>query len=401
MKVRNSVLILILITLAFFGCDGGKGGNGDNSDKKERLYARMEAHTKAVFEHYGDRIEWWDVCNEVIDHDDYKSGGARKDSDYTKIMESAGLSGMDRFEYVLKAFQWARQYADEYGEPGKVKLYLTDYGVERPFGNGPGSKQQCLSDLVDWLIEKDAPIDGVGFQGHFRLKDHPVEEISEGIDKFAKKTRNGTPIKIQVCELDFSAYSNHYGDNSATSISPETLPGRLSDLADNYGDFFDMFEEKFKAGKLDMVLIWGVDDGHSWLNDHPVKGRTDYPLLFGRDYKAKAAFKKVFGTDADTGFENTRSFKIGVAVPGANTSNAENNNALAAGNPQNDLLKYFDVYVAENEMKPENIMPAQEGGSYNWTNADALVKYADDNGKKPVRGHTLFWHSQTPDWFFK
>jgi endo-1,4-beta-xylanase len=51
-----------------------------------------------------------------------------------------------------------------------------------------------------------------------------------------------------------------------------------------------MFETKYNEGKLDMVLIWGITDKNSWLNNHPVSGRTDYPLLFDREYKPKKAF---------------------------------------------------------------------------------------------------------------
>jgi endo-1,4-beta-xylanase len=38
------------------------------------------------------------------------------------------------------------------------------------------------------------------------------------------------------------------------------------------------------------VTLWGVHDGDSWLNNFPVRGRTDYPLLFDRAGKPKPAF---------------------------------------------------------------------------------------------------------------
>jgi enterochelin esterase-like enzyme len=38
------------------------------------------------------------------------------------------------------------------------------------------------------------------------------------------------------------------------------------------------------------VTFWGTHDGRSWLNYFPVRGRTDYPLLFDRQGKPKAAF---------------------------------------------------------------------------------------------------------------
>jgi len=271
-----------------------------------QLYTNMENHAKAIFQKYKGDIEYWDVVNEAIDHD---KAGPRADSGYTKIMEAAGKTGNDRYEYILKAFQWARQYADENGGTN-VKLYLTDFGVERPFDRTDGtSKQESFKVLVEWLIEKDAPIDGVGFQGHFRLYDHPVDknkclsctdkskckhDISSGIDLFSEiKKKNGKNIKVQICELDISIFSNAKGEAESRTVSGGVLNERLKDLAQTYRDYFDMFKVKYNAGKLDMVVLWGVADGHSWLNDHPVKGRTDHPLLFNRNYKGKEAYSKL------------------------------------------------------------------------------------------------------------
>ncbi|NMB49550.1 MAG: endo-1,4-beta-xylanase, partial [Bacteroidales bacterium] len=39
--------------------------------------------------------------------------------------------------------------------------------------------------------------------------------------------------------------------------------------------------------KIDRVTVWGVNDGQSWRNYWPVGGRTDYPLLFDRNYQPK------------------------------------------------------------------------------------------------------------------
>jgi endo-1,4-beta-xylanase len=43
------------------------------------------------------------------------------------------------------------------------------------------------------------------------------------------------------------------------------------------------------------VSFWGVSDQDSWRNDSPLKGRTDYPLLFDRSLQPKPAFHAVAG----------------------------------------------------------------------------------------------------------
>jgi len=60
--------------------------------------------------------------------------------------------------------------------------------------------------------------------------------------------------------------------------------------------------------------------------------------------------------------------------------------------------KHVSWLVAENVMKPDAIHPAED--SFNWDNADRIVEFAKANGME-VRFHTLVWHSQVGDWFFK
>lgn len=85
------------------------------------------------------------------------------------------------------------------------------------------------------------------------------------------------------------------------------------------------------------------------------------------------------------------SFRIGVAL------NAGEINGI---NPQVSRLigAHFNALTAENDMKWERIEPLEN--KFDFSISDALVARAEDQGAFIV-GHTLLWHSQTPDWVFQ
>ena len=67
-------------------------------------------------------------------------------------------------------------------------------------------------------------------------------------------------------------------------------------------------------------------------------------------------------------------------------------------NTQGELIKkQFNSITAENQMKFEELQP--EPGRFTFEVADKIVSFAKENSMK-VRGHTLVWHNQTPDWMF-
>lgn len=55
----------------------------------------------------------------------------------------------------------------------------------------------------------------------------------------------------------------------------------------------------------------------------------------------------------------------------------------------------FSVLTPENEMKWQVVEP--QPGSFDWTGADSLVNFAEAHAER-VRGHTLVWHNQLPNW---
>lgn len=84
-------------------------------------------------------------------------------------------------------------------------------------------------------------------------------------------------------------------------------------------------------------------------------------------------------------------FLIGVAL---NTSMVNGRNAKAG----EIAARQFSSLTAENDMKWQSLHP--EPVRYQFDAADAYVGFAKKHGMEVI-GHTLVWHSQTPDSVFK
>lgn len=88
-------------------------------------------------------------------------------------------------------------------------------------------------------------------------------------------------------------------------------------------------------------------------------------------------------------------FSIGAAV---------NSWQLADKDTMDVIKREFSSITCENEMKPDAFLDmdaSKESGEpeIRTDNVDKIMDMAEDAGLK-MRGHTLVWHSQTPEWLF-
>ena len=243
-----------------------------NLTTRDTLLMRMKEHIFTVVGRYKGKVNSWDVVNEAIDD----RGELRKSLWYQIIGE----------DYIDKAFIYARE-----ADPGATLIY-NDYSLANP------AKRDGVVRMVRELQSRGIPIDGIGLQAHYGLTSPSIQDIEASILAFSE-----VGMRVMFTELDVTVLPDPSSRGGAdisrrveyqSRLNPYTegLPDSVQvALADRYRDLFTLFKAQHEH--IDRVTFWGVHDGLSWKNFHPVRGRTNYPLLFDREAKPKLAYDAV------------------------------------------------------------------------------------------------------------
>jgi endo-1,4-beta-xylanase len=236
------------------------------------LLKRLREHINTVVGRYKGKIKGWDVVNEALNDD-----GTLRQTPWLKIIGE---------DYIAKAFEYARE-ADPNAE-----LYYNDYSLE----NEP--KRRGAIALIKKLQAQAIPVTAVGLQGHNNLTFPTVGQQDATLEEFA-----ALGIKIAITELDVSVLPDPEGFSGAEVTLSFEMKERLNPyknglpaavqkkLADRYAELFAVYLKHHQ--NIDRITFWNVTDKESWLNNFPVRGRTNYPLLFDRLGERKPAFDAV------------------------------------------------------------------------------------------------------------
>ena len=258
LKVRGHTLCWHNQTPRWFFTD-----STGNQVGREVLLARLKQHISDVVGRYKGKIYAWDVVNEAVP--DTGKGIYRRSKFYEIIGE----------DYLEKAFQYAHE-----ADPS-AQLFYNDYNTES------ASKRERIYQLVKKLTEKGVPINGVGLQGHWSIYEPTAAELAESITKFAS-----LGLKVQITELDVSVYpKEHERREKRVTDKSEFTPAMNDKQAAHYKMLFDVFRKHRNV--ITGVTFWNLSDKSSWLDNFPIPGRKDYPLLFDQDGKPKKAFGQV------------------------------------------------------------------------------------------------------------
>ncbi len=218
---------------------------------KDTVLNRLRKHINTVMTRYKGKVYAWDVVNEAIDDGSgfYKS---------TKWYNICGE------EFIFEAFRAARQ-----ADP-QAKLFYNDYSETN------ATKREKIYLLLSRL-KAEGLVDGMGLQGHWNIEAPSSELIIEALNRYYS-----LGIELHVTELDVSVYNS----NSAPQIVYSTELEQQLNFS--YIRFFNLF--RLHKEKITNVTFWGLTDKHSWLNNWPVAGRQNYPLLFDRNNDPKKAY---------------------------------------------------------------------------------------------------------------
>ncbi|MES4792372.1 MAG: 1,4-beta-xylanase, partial [Chloroflexota bacterium] len=225
-----------------------------------------------VVGHYKGRIKEWDVVNEAI-----------SDAPGELLRPTPWLKAIGE-EYIAEAFRAAHE-----ADPNALLIY-NDYNIERRY------KRPKALRLLKSLLDQKVPLHAVGIQGHWRLDDPNFAEVEESIRQFT-----ALGLKVMITELDIGVLPTRYQGadlSRVESMTPEQravvnpyeagLPEDVArQQADCYRQAFEMF---LRRDVIVRVTLRGTHDGDSWLNNFPIRGRTDHSLLFDRQGRPKPAF---------------------------------------------------------------------------------------------------------------
>ena len=268
LAVYGHTLVWHSQTPAWFFQGAGGAPLTDSAADQQILKDRMHDHIFSVAEYLSDTygefgsdtnpLYAFDVVNEVVaDSSDFSDGLRR--SEWYRILGE---------QYIDLAFQYANDaFNDVYADADAdhpVTLFINDYNSEQ------GGKQQRYHALVERLLARDVPVDGVGHQFHVSLS-MPVTALDAALDAF-----EDTGLKQAVTEFD-------------VTIGTPVTQANLVEQGYYFRDAFRSFREH--SDDLFSVTAWGLTDGRSW------RAASGAPLIFNDALQAKPAYYGIVDTE--------------------------------------------------------------------------------------------------------
>ncbi len=239
--------------------------DGERVTSRDSLYSRIKQHITTIMKRYQGKIKCWDVVSCAV-----------ADDTSLILRQNTWMHQIAGDDYVEYAFRCAHE-ADS-----TALLFYSDYNLNRP------DKLERTCKLIKSLKDKGVHIDGVGMHGHWSIYEPTVAQLDTAISRF-----RALGLQVHITQLDVSFYkwerfrNRRLRPNETVIISDSIKTVQ----AQQYTNIFQTLRRN--ADVVKSVTFWGIDDRHSWLNNYPVRGRRNYPLLFDSYRTPKQVFYQI------------------------------------------------------------------------------------------------------------
>jgi endo-1,4-beta-xylanase len=230
---------------------------GNYSGDSAKLEEIMKQHIFQVISHCKGKVVSWDVVNEAISD---TSGNYFRGTIWSRNLGEG---------FIERAFHYAHE-----ADPDAL-LFYNEYGTEQDT-----LKFSKTMRMIKNLQQRGVPVHGIGFQMHTQLGWPPVELIDSLV-----KVAASTGLLIHFSEVDVSVNGLFNSTGYLTSLEDDMLMAqtvRYQKLAEIYHSI--PVKQQFA------LTTWGVHDGSTWLRDHYVRNKSEWPLLFDDHFNPKPAF---------------------------------------------------------------------------------------------------------------
>jgi Beta-1,4-xylanase len=246
--------------------------DGGRDASPETIYERIDAHSKAMCERYGQDVYAWDVVNEATRDD---PAGPGEDPVY-RSSEYFRLCGAG---FAEAAFRSLDRYAPD------AQLFYNDYNEWMP------EKRNRIIALIRGLRDRGCRVDGIGMQQH-HFTEPDYDELKRSIEIYA-----GLDLRIHITELDISMMATagrdirppkrgDPGHDEMIRAIMKATPEKLAKINEIYEKLFEIYRSY--ADVIDCVTTWGIADDSTWL-DHfrNLPDIKQHPLLFDEQAQPK------------------------------------------------------------------------------------------------------------------
>jgi endo-1,4-beta-xylanase len=201
----------------------------------------LERHIRTVAGRYAGRMQSWDVVNEPVEPWYRRPDGLRE----TPFLQALGP------DYIDLAFRLAHA-----ADPA-ARLVLNEYGLEMANEDNAARRVAMLA-LLRGMRSRGVPVHALGIQGHLSAaaRDFDPQVFRRFIRDVA-----ALGLEVYVTELDVT-------DRGL----PPDIPARDAAVARTLRAFLDA---ALAEPAVRMVVVWGLTDRFTWMNDSQYTRRED------------------------------------------------------------------------------------------------------------------------------